>query len=386
MSPFSPCPDGAIVRRLRRFFEALMALAALAGCATDPGSAGLSSSTASPNEVRSRLLQLLPPTVTDRAGWAADLQVAFTTLGLPTGPEPLCAAIAVIEQESGFQADPPVANLPRIAWAEIDRRAEALGVPGLLVRGALQLPSKDGRSYADRLDAVKTERELSRVFEDLIDAVPLGRRLFASHNPVRTGGPMQVAIHFAERHAGEQPYPYAIGDDGSVRREVFTRRGGVYFGVAHLLAYPAPEYDRPIYRFADFNAGRWASRNAAFQQAVSRATGIALALDGDLLTPGAEADRPGATEAAVRQLLRRQGFDDGDVRSALAQGDRAGFSGSRLYRRVFELAEQAEGRPLPRAVLPRIALRGPKISRPLTTEWFANRVDERHRRCLARGL
>ena len=39
---------------------------------------------------------------------------------------------------------------------------------------------------------------------------------------------------------------------------------------------------------------------------------------------------------------------------------------------------------MPRAVVPRIDLQGPKIKRPLTTEWFANRVDERFRRCLAR--
>ena len=56
-----------------------------------------------------------------------------------------------------------------------------------------------------------------------------------------------------------------------------------------------------------------------------------------------------------------------------------------LYQRVFALADKAEGRPLPRAMLRQIELHSPKITRKLTTAWFANLVDERHRRCLARG-
>ena len=43
------------------------------------------------------------------------------------------------------------------------------------------------------------------------------------------------------------------------------------------------------------------------------------------------------------------------------------------------------GLAMRRAVLPRILLQSPKITRKLTTDWFANRVDERHRRCVARA-
>ena len=112
-----------------------------------------------------------------------------------------------------------------------------------------------------------------------IAQVPLGQRFFSGYNPVRTGGPMQVSIDFAESQVKQRSYPYRL--TGSVRDEVFTRRGGLYFGIAHLLDYPAG-YDQPLYRFADFNAGQYASRNAAFQNAVSVVSGIKLDLDGDL--------------------------------------------------------------------------------------------------------
>jgi hypothetical protein len=87
----------------------------------------------------------------------------------------------------------------------------------------------------------------------------------------------------------------------------------------------------------------------------------------------------------VRALGKRLGLDDAAIRKALEQGESAQFERGALYRGVFELADASAGRPLPRAVVPRIALQSPKITRKLTTEWFANRVDERHRRCVARG-
>ena len=332
-----------------------------------------------PADVRAEVESLLPATLRERAGWAADITAAFTALRLTPDTRNLCAVLAIVEQESSYRADPAVPRLGQIAWGEIERRAGQAGVPMLLVRGALQIPSPDGRSFAERIDAAKTERELSDAFDDFVGMVPLGRRLFGSYNPVRTGGPMQVSIAFAERHTRDKPYPYPV--TGSIRNEVFSRRGGLYFGIAHLLDYPA-DYAEPIYRFADFNAGRLASRNAAFQNAVSLASGIPLELDGDVLR---ESGEPGATELAVRTLASRFEMSAAAVRSALEQGDSADFGRTRLYRQVFELAERIERRPLPRAVLPQIKLSSPKITRPLTTEWFARRVDERWRRCVARG-
>ena len=355
-------------------------LALLAGCAVDAPPTARPQPR--PDDVRARIVALLPASVDDRRGWAVDIYAAFAALGIEPSVSNVCAVLAVTEQESTFRADPAVPRLGKIAWEEIDRRAERAGVPKLLVHGALQLRSGDGRSYSDRLDSIKTEKELSELFVDFIGAVPLGKRLFAGFNPVHTGGPMQVSIDFAQRHLNEKPYPYPM--PGPVRDEVFSRRGGLYFGIAHLLDYPAA-YEQALYRFADFNAGRYASRNAAFQSAVSAASGVPLALDGDLVREGADDDKPGETEAAVRSLSARLSMSDSAIRRALEQGDTAAFAQHRLYQRVFALAEQIERRPLPRAVVPAIKLQSPKITRPLTTEWFARRVDERHKRCLARA-
>ena len=319
----------------------------------------------------------MPVDVPDRDGWATDIQTAFSTQRINPNPENICAVLAVIAQESGYQADPAVPNLPRIAREEIDRRAAAHHIPEFLVDAALKIHSPNGRSYNDRLRHVRTERELSRIYEDLIASVPLGKRLFADFNPVETGGPMQVNIVFAEKNAGDYPYPIA----SSVRDEVFTRRGGLYFGIMRLLDYQTP-YTRKVYRFADYNAGRYASRNAAFQNAVSIATGIPLALDGDLLAPGAPLDLPGEPERAVRALGNDLGMDTRAIRKALQRNDRLDFDDTALYARVFAMADARAGKKLPRAMVPSIELDSPKITRKLTTAWFATRVDARYQRCM----
>jgi hypothetical protein len=326
-----------------------------------------------PDRARAEMRARIPATIANRDGWAIDMFAAFEALELRPTVRNICAVVAVIQQESGFAVDPVVAGLPAMARKEIDERAARFHIPGAVVNLALQVRSPDGRSYAERMRQASTERALSEMFEDFIGTVPLGRQLFADWNPVRTGGPMQVSIAFAEAHVKATGYPFPLGD--GVRREVFTRRGGLYFGIAHLLDYPV-SYDSMLFRFADFNAGHYASRNAAFQQAVSTLSKTHLALDGDLLREGSI--EPSQTELAVRRL--GTGLGERQIRRDLERGTRHEFEETELYRKVFELAD-ARG-PAPRAVVPDIRLESVKITRKLTTDWFARRVDGRYRRCL----
>lgn len=353
---------------------ALLAALVLAGCSTkkEPQAPARQ-----PADVKTQIQQLLPRDVTQKSAWAEDIYTALRVQQIDASVSNVCAIIAVTDQESSFNADAPVPGLPKIAWAEIDRRAARVHVPAFLVRTALLIKSPTGESYAARLDKVRSEKALSAIFDDFINMVPMGQTLFGNLNPIHTGGPMQVSIAFAEAHA--KGYPYAI--DGSIRREVFTRRGGIYFGTLHLLGYPA-DYSQPLYRFADFNAGWYASRNAAFQAAVSRASGISLALDGDLIQYGS--DDAGSTERAVRTLSKSLDMSPREIRRDLEKGDSVSFSDTTLWKQVFTLADKMAGKPVPREMLPGIKLESPKITRNLTTAWFAQRVNSRYQQCLTR--
>lgn len=368
-------------------FETLLAaglIVLLAGCASVEDSLRSSGDRPlSATEGRALVARLLPDGVNERAGWATDIFAAFAALEIAPTRENICATVAVIGQESGFQVDPVVPGLSTIARKEIERRRKSAGIPGIALDAALAMSSTNGKTYSERLNAVKTERQLSEIYEDFIGRVPFGISLFADRNPVRTGGPMQVSIAFAEAVSASKPYPYPVST--TIRHEVFTRRGGVYFGIAHLLDYSAP-YAQHLYRFADFNTGQYASRNAAFQKAVTEVSGIPLELDGDLLRydRGQSVVEPGSTERALRALLHRIDMSNKEIRRDLELEKAQGFEKSRLYARVFELADKLGGLPAPRATLPQIRLNSPKITRNLTSEWFANRVEGRYRACLQR--
>lgn len=357
----------------------------LAGCASDPGAPAQDAAAIAklpkamqprkPADMKTRIVRFLPRQVPDKQGWANDVVTALTSQGLTVSDHNVCSVLAVAEQEATYQADPVVPNLSKIAWKEINARAGKLLIPEFVVRTALSINSPTGKTYAERIDRVRTEREMSEIFEDMIGMLPMGKRLFGNLNPVRTGGPMQVSIAFAEANA--RGYPYPVKD--SIRHEVFTRRGGIWFGTKHIFGYPA-DYPDTLYRFADFNAGWYASRNAAFQAAVSRLSGKSLALDGDLIRYNS--DKPGNTELAVYSLASRVNMSKKAISQSLHLGDSSDFAKSDLYHRVFTLADKQAGKRLPRAILPGIQLKSPKITRNLTTAWFAKRVDDREQACV----
>ncbi|MEL3924720.1 DUF1615 domain-containing protein [Aeromonas enteropelogenes] len=377
---FSLSSSSFAVRALPLFVTLL-----LAGCASDPGAPAQDAAAIAklpkamqpqkPADMKTRIVRFLPRQVPDKQGWANDVVTALTSQGLTVSDHNVCSVLAVAEQEATYQADPVVPNLSKIAWKEINARAGKLLIPEFVVRTALSINSPTGKTYAERIDRVRTEREMSEIFENMIGMLPMGKRLFGNLNPVRTGGPMQVSIAFAEANA--RGYPYPVKD--SIRHEVFTRRGGIWFGTRHIFGYPA-DYPDTLYRFADFNAGWYASRNAAFQAAVSRLSGKSLALDGDLIRYNS--DKPGNTELAVYSLASRVNMSKKAISQSLRLGDSSDFAKSDLYHRVFTLADKQAGKRLPRAILPGIQLKSPKITRNLTTAWFAKRVDDREQACV----
>ena len=146
---------------------ATLALAALvAGCASDRASGPKISEA----DAHTLIERSLPGSVSDKPGWTDDIYAAFTTQQIEPTPENVCAVVAVIEQESGFHVNSVVPGLPSIAWKEIHTRADHSLVPWMLVRGALDLKSPTGRTYSDRIDHARTEKDLSDIYEDLIDS------------------------------------------------------------------------------------------------------------------------------------------------------------------------------------------------------------------------
>ncbi|EEG07535.1 DUF1615 domain-containing protein [Pseudogulbenkiania ferrooxidans] len=332
---------------------------------------------------RATLDKVLPAKIRDRAGWAEDIFDAFTALKLPYTAENFCAAAAVIEQESSWQSDPTVPGLPKIVWGKIGEKAAGYHIPLPLVKTALLKPSPNGRSYKERIDTLRTEKQMNELYEDMsAEAEKIGFPTIMKKNPIRTGGPMQVSVEFAEAHVRAWPYPYSRKT--SLRNEVFSRRGGVYFGSAILLQYPAP-YKDMLYRFADFNAGRYSSRNAAFQAVINRLSGRRLARDGDLLSYENGQASGGSTLNALQALDNRLGMSDNAIMRDLKQEKLATFGQTELYRKVYALADPLYGGQAPREQLPQIDLKSPKITRKLTTEWFAERVNGRYQTCLQRA-
>jgi hypothetical protein len=252
------------------------------------------------------------------------------------------------------------------------------------VDAALLKTSPDGRSYKARIDSLRTEKQMNALFDDMISELP-GQNPARRLQPGPDRGPDAGQRGLCRRACKGKVLSLSAARQRA-RRSVHPPRRAL-LRHRHPARLPGP-YSQPLYRFADFNAGRYSSRNAAFQEPCPGSPAAAsLALDGDLLryTDGVPAAEPSATLSAL-QPSPASSVCPGPRCSVTCAWKRPHASPAQpLYSKVFALADSRAGTRLPREAMPRIDLKSPKIQRKLTTAWFADRVDTRHRTCLGRN-
>lgn len=341
--------------------------------------------------------------VKDRAGWAQDLGAYYDRHGVEPTVGNTCAVVAVLEQESGFEPDPAVPGIGEMVDEWVAEKQADMGkvqswIFGTGVKAVLDTkPEGASQSWYERLHGAKTERDVDLAFRAFLDAqrARAPKVLGAAEgvaslagfdpealNPITTAGCMQVQVAWARDHADADGL-----DVDAVRDELYTRSGCLHYGAARLLGWEAG-YEAPVYRFADFNAGFYASRNAAFQERLAKLSGRSLTLDGDLLRwteRGRPADEPSETLQALLALFAAKGVElpERRVRNDLAREKERAFEETQTWAELGRLATEA-GVPVAYARMPQLHLESIKLSKDRTTEWFATSVQRRYDRCLDR--
>ena len=309
----------------------------------------------------------------------------------------VCQVLAVIEQESGYAADPAVDGLGAIVDRGIHEALDSLGPLEGPTRKALldHAPPGETRTFEQRIKTVRTEQDVDRLFQDVVayhrEKAPklahlaelLFPRLVERYNPIATAGSMQVSVSWA------QSVGRAEGLDApAVRAQLYTQTGGVHYGVRRL--FDGADYDEPLFRFADYNAGEWASRNAAFQIHLGTVTGLDVVPDGDLLAydrNGKPSGDDGQTMTALLawRLQRAPDLSEGHLRRDVRKEKEHAFEDTETWKRVRADFEEMKHRAPKYAAIPDVALASPKMTKARTTRWFAEMVEGRYRTCLARG-
>jgi hypothetical protein len=343
-----------------------------------------------------QIARRLPADLDDRAGWAADVRAAVVAANRVPDEDAVCRVLAVVEQESTYRADPPVPGLGRVVRAEVDRRLASLGpLEGAARRELLDVvaPGHD-HTFGERLGAVRTEHEVDLLYREIVEhqrarapalafvADVLFPRSIERFDPVETAGSMQVSVAWAQAASPDE-------DPAVVREALYTRAGGLRSGAARLFAHELAD-DEPVYRFADYNAGLYASRNAAVQARLAGLTDRRLALDGDLLRwtdRGRPARRQeGETVAAFRAWrdARHPELGDEVLLAELELEKEAAFEDTATWALLWADAVAAGAAPA-YARVPDVALDSPKLAGHKTTAWFASNVERRYGACLDRG-
>lgn len=345
--------------------------------------------------------KLIPSSVEKRQAWAKDVVSVLEELDQGTAPATVCQVLAIIEQESGYKANPVVPGLAKLVQKRLDHYSEKLGPLGRPALAKLlegKAPDVD-QTFEERLKHVRTEKDLDLVFRDLLDFYSdkfpatflllntVGGLFTRTHledlNPITTAGSMQVSVRFATELGEKQGL-----DSNEVRDKMYTRHGGVYFGTARLLGYQAA-YSDPIFRFADYNAGMYASRNSALQAQVAEMTGVKLVTDGDLLAYS----RVGVAQDTVTRTLKAfytwrahhaPSLTEARVRKDALWEKDARLEETDTWRAIKHSYQKLTGKPPVYAKMPEVTISSPKMSKDRSTSWYAKNVNIRYQACMKR--
>jgi len=346
----------------------------------------------------SEVARFIRSDVKDKRGWAADARLALSSARQPVNPHSVCQVLAIVEQESGYEADPAVPGLGKVVKGELDAMFDKLGPAAGPVRSALLGHVGPGatQTFEARLGRVRTEQDADQLYREIVDfhraAHPgmaramdiLAPDLVERFNPITTSGSMQVSVAWAIE-AGDR-------DELSptqVRDLLYTRVGGLKYGTARLFAHDAP-YDSPKYRFADYNAGLYASRNAALQEQLSGLTGRKLALDGDFMLYDSDGDFRRKTSNTLAALLVFRStyapeLSERQVRRDARLEKTADFDDTATVRALRAAVSDRSDKAATYARLPDVALESPKMKSGRSTRWFADNVQRRYDQCRARS-
>ena len=354
-----------------------------------------------------QIQKVIPYRVNGREAWAQDIFAIMNGLSIPKTKLNVCSIVAVVDQESNFIADPSVPGLGEKAVQEINTRlkekfeaklGEMIGgtVAGYFEDVLKNQPSPEN-NYMSQMRKVKTERELDLLYREIFDymsqhyhvsaltgaAKLVGQDIGEKMNPITTLGSMQVHINYAKEHKRQS------GNIAELRNDLYTQYGGLYYGIHRLMEYPA-DYDKAIYRFADYNSGMYSSRNAAFQSMLNSLTKTEISLDGDLLLYTKDGDVRATLSQSEKELIAVFAQNNvlvtpRQIRSDLKKEKEQSFENTQTYLAVQKLYQSKTQKEPMYAVMPQVVISGPKLSRDYNTNWFASRVNGRYETCMQKA-
>lgn len=362
-----------------------------------PLASSAESQTLSANHL-AKLIRRTEPGVKNSRLWAKELTWVMNKHRFKRSRENCCAVIAIISQESGFVANPRVANMGKVATKAIMDKFGKLPLANRLLKKVLEKYPTPDNSYMKMLRNAKTERDLDRIYRNLISSYvrlmgPLRdirkvRNLIENMNEIDTIGSMQVSVKFAVQTEEKwRKRKLTLDEIWGLREWMYMPRGGMWYGVLRLLGYKTG-YTRKIHRFADFNAGRYASRNAAFQHTIATLLGSKLVRDGDLLIYGKNGNVRSSvvsnSERALNEVAKKYGLklNADSIRADLRKEKTWDFRNTDTYKTICQQYRKVKRKRAPYAMIPRIDLNSEKTSRILTTEKFAQQVNKRYQRCI----